>query len=413
MRSTPDREYPCARRPWALLTVIPAFALALFSCGSARAQGEEDLYEDEITQKPMRAVIGVKIVEDSWKVVRARKGPQAEVPIPAHEVLDVVYADATKDFASGVKRATKGYYTKAIEDSFLPTLKVLSRFREVDGRPWPQQYCLYYLGHCYLMRGDMGDAAKARDYFEQLVKDIPNSRFIFQAYLELAETYQVEQDFEQAEKKYKDADRRFTSMSRESGVTPAQAKEIRRLAMLARLRSIMMLDARGEHDRASSAYLQLVSKSKDYPDIQARARVGAVRARVATEQYERAIGECVKMIGEGESEGNTEYLGGAYLALADCYFERAGDEEATAEDLVTARWNYLRVATLYFFERKLLPKARFRAARCFERLVEERGEGKKAEEQARRQYGLVVKEFPESPWAAEAQKSLQALGEGG
>ena len=412
MRSTPDREHPCARRPWTFLTVIPAFALALFSCGSARAQ-DEDVYEDEITQKPMRAVMNIKIVEDSWKVVRAKKGPQAEVPIPAHEVLDVVYADATKDFASGVKRATKGYYTKAIDDSFLPTLKILSRFRKVDGRPWPEQYCLYYLGHCHLMRGDMGDAAEARMYFERLVKDIPNTRFIFQAYLELAETYQVEQAYEHPEKNYKDADRRFTSMSRESGVTPAQAKEIGRLAMLARLRSVQMLDARGEHDRASSAYLQLVSKSKDYPEIQSEARVGAVRTRVATGQYERAIAECIEMIGEGESEGNTEYLGGSYLALADCYFERAGDEVASPEDLVTARWNYLRVATLYFFERKLLAKARFRAARCFEKLAGERGEGKKAEEQAARQYGLVVKEFPESPWAAEAQKSLQALGGGG
>ncbi len=147
MRSTPDRRHPRTRRSWTLLTVIPAFVLALFSCGSARAQ-DEDLYQDEIMQKPMRPILDIKIVEDTWKVVRAMKGPEASVPIPTNEVLEVVYADATKDFASGVKRAIKGYYTRAIDDSFLPTLKVLSRFREVDGRPWPEQYCIYYLGHC-------------------------------------------------------------------------------------------------------------------------------------------------------------------------------------------------------------------------------------------------------------------------
>ena len=407
MRKTPARDRLRLGRLSALSAVACALALAPVR---ARAQ-DDDIYEDEVTRKTGPALIGVKIVEDSWKFVVAKRDV-GEIPIPAYDVDDVVYAEATRAFASGIKRVKRRFYTKAIEKSFKPTMEKLGEFREVGGHPWPKQYCLYYLGYCHVRRGQPGDTAQALQYFKQLVDEIPNSRFIFEAYLGLAETHQSEQNFEEAEKAYKAAAKRFDDMARDPDVPDEHSKAVRRYALLAELRAIQMLDARGKYDLAISAYLRLAGKAEDYPAILSEAEVGAVRARVSAKMYDRAIMECKEMIDKRQRQGSTEYLGGAYLALADSYFERAGEEEATSEDLVVARWNYVRVATLYFFERKLLPKARFRAARCFERLAPQKGEGERAREQARRQYRLVVKEFPESPWAIEAQASLQALGGG-
>lgn len=407
MRKTPVRDRLRPGRLSALSAGTLALALAL---APARAQGD-DVFEDEITRKTGPALIGVKIVEDSWKFVIAERA-KGRIPIPAYDVDDVVYAEATRAFASGIKRAKRGFYSKAIEKSFTPTMEKLDKFREVGGHPWPKQYCLYYLGYCHVNRGQPGDTAQARLYFEKLVKEIPDSRFVFKAFLGLAETYQAEQNFEEAEKAYKAAGKRFDDMARDPDVPHEHSKAVRRYALLAQLRAIQMLDARGKYDLAISAYLRLAGKAEDYPEILSIAEVAAVRARVSAKMYDVAIRECNLMIDKRQRQGNTEYLGGAYLALADSYFERAGEEEATSEDLVVARWNYVRVATLYFFERKLLPKARFRAARCFERLASQKGEGEKARKQATRQYRLVVKEFPESPWAIEAQRSLQALGEG-
>ena len=104
------------------------------------------------------------------------------------------------------------------------------------------------------------------------------------------------------------------------------------------------------------------------------------------------------------------------MALADCYFEKfAGAEKekrtTSLQDLVTARYNYLRVVALYFEDQQVLPKAGYRAARCHERLSKlSRREGVRAVEQAKRQYTLVAREFPESQWAKQAKSRLTALG---
>ena len=104
------------------------------------------------------------------------------------------------------------------------------------------------------------------------------------------------------------------------------------------------------------------------------------------------------------------------MALADCYFEKFAKAEkekrtTSLQDLVTARYNYLRVVALYFEDEQVLPKAGYRAGRCHERLSKlSRSEGARAVEQAKRQYTLVAREFPDSRWAGQAKGRLAALG---
>jgi tetratricopeptide (TPR) repeat protein len=392
-------------------------AVGLMSFAALLASAEDAVvYEDAIIPRDSGPVVDVNIIEDSWKNVSGRK-VQGQLSVPSFNILEVEYSDAPRTFAKGVQRVKRGFYSKAIEESFEPALKDVKKFRVVGGRPWPEQYCLYYLGLSHLKRAEApkGDPAKARDYFEKLVGQIPDSRFLMDSLMGIGEAWDIEGRHEEAAKAYKKAQDRFEAMSKENGVSGDLRWHVLKYARTAELRQVQMLDAQKKWQLAKSAYDRLVMASRDYPDIQALARVGAVKALVSDKVYDVAIRKCNEMIEAGEREGQTQFLGGAYLALADCYFERAGDN-ATADDLVAARWYYLRVATLYFGDNTIISKARYRAGRCYERLATESQEGgaaKRGIELARRQYRIVVEQFGDSPWAIQAKNCLAAIGKSG
>ena len=184
-------------RPY--ISMVPAFALAavlvtvLVAARPARGQ-DEDIFEDEIVRLTAAPVIGVKITKDNWQVVYGEM-EEGGITVPANDVMETVYADAPVELLRGFQRVSRGYLTKAIEESFEPVLKKLDRYRKVEGQPWPKQYSFYYLGVCHLKRGKPGDAGKARRYFERLTKEVPNSRFIFQSYMGVGDSLQVEKKY--------------------------------------------------------------------------------------------------------------------------------------------------------------------------------------------------------------------------
>ena len=141
---------PCLRggiQRCSLLAVCAVVALS----GAARAQNDDfDEEFDEIVPKVGAPVMNVKIVHDNWKKVVGQKGPKAQIAISSFNIMEVVYSDAPRAYLKGVRRVARGYYTRAIEESFEPMLKKLDAFRKVDGQPWPKQYCLYYLGVSHL-----------------------------------------------------------------------------------------------------------------------------------------------------------------------------------------------------------------------------------------------------------------------
>jgi len=398
------------------LCLAPAGVCALVALATApaRAQDDEEFFEDEVLRHTHAPLIGVKITRDNWKEVYAEKG-KGGVTIPASDVMETVYADASPDLLRGFERVKRGYYSKAIKESFEPTLKKIKRFRKVEGKPWPLQYCLYYLGVSHLRRGGAGDAAKARGFFERLIKEVPQSRFIFDAYTGIGDSHQVEKKYTAAAAAFASAKERFEKMSRTRGLTMDVVSAIRRRALDAHFRQGEMLDLATEYDKAVSVFNSVAANaSRNHPDYEYRAKSAAIKALVSTGSTKLAIKQARKLIAKGEKEGYTEFLGGAYLGLADCYFTQytnaeAKDKGANPADLVVARYNYLRVLALYFEDRTVLPKAHFRAGRCYERLSQA-GEGPKAVDRAVRHYSRIIAEWPDDGWSKEAKARLTALG---
>jgi tetratricopeptide (TPR) repeat protein len=404
---------------FALVGAVAGLAL---SAGGARAQEDEDIYEDEIVRLAHAPVIGVKITKDNWKIVFGKmeiEGGDREsgITVPASDVMEIVYADASPDLLRGFQREKRGYYTQAITKSFEPTLKKVDAFRKLSDskKPWPLQYCLYYLGVCHLKRGKPGDATKARGYFDRLVKEVPESRFIFGAYTGTGDSLQVEKKYTAAAEAFARAQERFEKMSRTLGLDMQSVAAIRKRALMAHYRKGEMLSLAGQHDKAVSVFNVLAANARrDYPAIYFLARSAAIKSLVSTKAYKLAIQKARELIDEGERKGYTEFLGGAYLGLADCYFAQYTDAEAKGDGadpngLVVARYNYLRVLALYFEDRTVLPKAHFRSGRCYERLAQA-GEGDKAVDRAVRHYSRIADEWPDSAWSKEAKSRLTALG---
>ncbi len=401
---------PVRRRTGGRLGLLLLFVLGgTLPAGAGEPVEDQEMFDGEIRRGDKQPYTRIKIIEDSWKFVVGRKA-RGKTPVPSFEVTEVVYTDSPREFRKGPGRVAQGSHTEAIEKSFKPMMKKLGDFRKVGGHPWPKQYCLYYLGLAHVERGDKkkDDAAKALKYFKRLINEIPASRFIMDAYLGVGNSHRLAGRYTEAAAAFNEAKKHAEKLSREPDLTIDQIKYMRRYARLADLRQADTFRKAGQAEKAVSLCDRVTSQARDYPDIRFLARSGAVMALVSLKSYDRAIRRAEDMIKEGEQEGLTEYLGGAYLALADCYFEKAG-----AENLVVARYNYLRVATLYFTEESVLPKARFRAGVCYEKLAKlpKIGEGPKSIARAKRQYRLVVDRFPDSPWAAKAEKRLAGLGE--
>lgn len=415
-RASPPARVGAGRTGGPVLVVLGALLAGVTVGGGARGE-EEELFEDMIVRQKMGEVDNIKIVEDSWKQVVGQR-EEIRLPVPSSDVLEVQYADASREFSLGLRRVKQHYYTKAIEESFEPTLKKLDKFRKVAGQPWPKQYCLYYLGAAHLRRGEKkkGDAAKARGYFQRLVKEVPDSRFIFEAYMGVGDSYQLDRKYREAAGAFKVAQKRFEKLAGTPKIPFALSRAVRKRSLMAYLRQAQMLDMAKDYDSAVSLFRRVASRSRDYPEIRVLAEVGAVKALVSTGTHDLAITKANELIEKSEREGHTRLLGGAYMALADCYFEKFAAAEKQKRptnplDLVSARHDYIRVATLYFEDEQVLPKAMFRAGRCYERLSQAAKEGKRALELAKREYRLVAGQFPDSVWANQAKSRLAALGE--
>jgi tetratricopeptide (TPR) repeat protein len=379
----------------------------------------QDEVADEIELKNAQPVTGVTVTSDTWMGVVAKKG-EVEVKYSVNDVEEIVYDGMPAQLSRGKRAVAYGYYTTAIEKYFEPLLGKVNSFRKVGGRPWIEQYVLYYLGLCHLKRTDRkpDDAAKAREYFQKLAREIPDSRFIFDARMGIAESWQIEGRNEQAASEYEEAMKAFEKMA--EGRSPDLRQFVLRQARLAEHRAIGMLGPMGKFDEQAKRYRELETKAsryKDQTDIVWLARVGVAQALVAAGSYRNAVTECKNMIEAAERSGETQYLGGAYLSLADCFYkqaeekEKAGNEKEAWEDYVVARWNYLRTSTVFFTASDLMPRAYFGAGMCYSKLAKSPREGgeQRAMERARRQFEALVRSFPQSGLAEKARGMLERM----
>jgi len=368
---------------------VNALAVILALAGAA---DDVDL-NDTILQHYGSPAANVKIVEDTWKKVRGTRGRGA-ITIHANDVRDTEYGDAWGGFNRAKVDAQQGRYTRAIRafDKFVGKAKE---------KPWSLQYSLYYGGFARLQRADRGagDLAGARKLFKRLTEELPDSRFVFEAYLGIGDSYFGEQNWDEVERAYKLASQKLDEASRATTSKRALSEYYGRKRWLAETKIAESFEARRKWTLAKIRYSEIAASAAKYGDVSAMAKSGKGRCMVAAKEYGRAVGFFEKMIEAAEAARQFDVLGGAYCGLGDAYFGK--------KEYLRAMWNYKRVTVMYFTEPQYAAKAHFRAGRCYEYLE---AKEKYALKFARRHYNRVVELYADSPWKDEAAARLEARG---
>ena len=369
--------------------------LVLMALAGAAEEDEAEFTDAIYKDYSINPATNLKIGEDSWRAVRGKiRWGTGEIVVSANDVSDTVYGDAWPTFAEAKKSVRQGRYTRAIKafDIFL---------KKAKDKPWSLQYSLYYGGFARVRRADRGrgDLRGARKLFGRLIREVPDSRFLYEAYLGIAEAYFYEQNWDEAEKAYKLAGEKLEEASRKTADKPVLSDHYGRKRWLAETKIGESYEARQKWNLAKIRYRQVAVSAFRYGDVSALARSGEGRCLVASKEYGRAVSFFEDMIKKAEKARQFGVLGGAYCGRGDAYFGR--------KEYLPAMWDYKRVTVMYFTEPQYAAKAHFRAGRCYEYLAKREKNSLKF---ARRHYNKVVELFPDSPWKDEAAARLQAIG---
>jgi len=368
-----------------------AFGAAALLVAQAGAFGQgQDEFADQIIRKTGPRASSIKIVKDTWQGVTGKHSSGAEISVSVDQVKDTIYGNAPATFAQAKRNAKRGAYSSAIKE-----LEALTA--EFKNHPWMKQYVLYYLGRSCLYRGKTGDFAKAREHIDRLLREVPDTRYVFDAMIFKADAYYYEENWSSAQRAYDEAKNKFNSLGRQASSTVQRFCFNR--AGEAEYLSIVVIEAQRQYEKAKSAYTRLVGVTND-PDIRIKAKAGIGRCLLRLNLYSDAKRLYEGMIKEATRVGNDEVLGQAYTGLGDCYYEE--------KDYSRARWNYLKVIVRYNDTNPDdVAKAHLFAGRCYARLArQERG----AVERAKRHLRIVVKEYKNSIWVQDAKNTLKSLG---
>jgi len=343
--------------------VVLASALVAGFIGTAQA--------DEVLLVNGSRFSNCKVLRENAKEVQVDLNGDgaADKSVPSEEVADIQYAGRPVDYLQAQLFVKSGSYARAVE-----------AFRVISARApetsWLATYADYYRALA-LGRWAQSEPAKAPAAVQALsafVSRHADSRFIYQARLNLAEAHMVAG-------KLTEVRRLAEAVVREKPKT-RWAFGGRLLLAGVKLRQKDAVGAARDFEAVLAAV-----KDRRSP-LRARATIGkglALLAQDKLDQAERLLTDLIETTQDGATRAR------AYNALGDGHFKRG--------EYAEARLKYLRVVLLYFQADAVEhAKALYRAAECFRRL----DEGKRADAL----FEELVRRYPGTPWAAKSPVKL-------
>lgn len=344
--------------------LLPTFLLFLFPLAALAGQAREEEGQDAIEMIGASSLTNVKVIEDTWIKVQARKF-QVVTDIPSYKVKKVVYAAAPELYRTAQDAAEQGDYEKALR------ALVLILKRDADKYAWFKQYLYFDIARYYMRYSGEASYEKARGYLDQLMNEVPTSRFMPDALLLYADSiFQEGKDFEAAYKAYENASDKLASMFRQ--VTGPHIDYLQEKALLAEYKKGEALVLLRRYGEAKSVFKGVASKSGKYPRVMYLAMLGEAQAFWAEQQLDEALKAFQTLIEGAENAGIRDILAGGYAGLGDCYFEKREYEEA--------RWNYLKVAVQFFDSEEYAAKCIYRVALCYREIMLKEQDPKKRDE---------------------------------
>ena len=317
-----------------------------------------------------------RIVEETLTSVIYKPSRGADVGISSDSVLEIKYSRMPK----GVDLAE----TTLRDGDIVGAVEVFEEYLEAQGEDgdrrykWAPAYAAKRVVELRMTMGDLSGAARAAD---RLIQSFPDSRYLPSAYLSKANAQYWAQKDEQAQKTLK----AFETLISEKNLSRRWDLECR-LGLLLTDKSI-----KGEERRDKLGAIESDARG-DFPTVRNRALVSIAESLLASKDVEGAETMFREIVADPKADPET--VAGAYTGLADALYERGvskGDKAAIHEALKF----YMRVVVNHMDQTRYSAKAMFFAGRCFD-YEENRPE-------ARKMYRAVIREFPSSSWAGQAE----------
>jgi tetratricopeptide (TPR) repeat protein len=331
---------------------ITACALALLL--AAPAMG------DEIVLRDGRRITGVEISAETYAKVtyQIAGAPQEE---RASNVLEIVHESKPLPYRQGEEAMQGGRFAEAAERFTVAA----SSARDA----WVKQYGLFFAGEAYRQANRFPAAAQA---YNQLLSDVPDTRFLPQARLGLAQCKLEAGSFDQARSL-------FAQLQQE-----AQQKDLgSQWGLAAELGTARAWELQGDKAKAAGLYRSIARKAVTERGIAAAATLGELRTST---DGRRALNGLESLIDASETPDDVR---------AEAYVEQ-GRRQAAAGEHKKALLSFLRVCYDPTFRGFAAARAEalFRGAEAFEKAQTE-----EAQVRASALRRELKESFPDSSWA--------------
>lgn len=367
-------------------------ACAMFSTG---AEGQTDLestdtvFFKDAAKKPLKGRVASETFKEIVVVVEGGK-----IPVTASNVDRIEYGTVPAYYDRAQEKSRRGDWKEAAEQF----RKALSEARNSDKRF--EQHCLYYWALCLTRMGQWADAIGK---WEELLKQVPETRYFAEAYEELVRCELARGDAAAAKKRV------------EEGLAAAKGKG---LADSKRWRLDLMgceiLEAQKKFLPAKDEYLGLARTiDKSDPVLAHLAKLRAARCLVELGQGPQAKQLCEEILRAKLTDAVV--MAGTWNTLGDLHRMEA-ETKKNPSLLREALMAYLRGVVLYVPEEGQEPaehqKALFWSAYCHDLLKDTINDPKAREvyrDRARDLYGELIQAYEGSPLAEKASERRQRL----
>lgn len=361
---------------------IPAL-VAVAALGLAPA-----LFADTIYKTDGKAIEDIKIVEETILNVVYKVGNDSK-SVPSEQVMEVSFDKMPRTLEDAV--------TALSEDDLAGALDVFDMYSDAQIATknerrfnWAPAYATW-MG--IELRIALADQAGVTERADLLITNFPQSRYIPAAYLAKASA-ELQSNRETAA---------AATLSKFEALINDQSlsKRWRLECTLAQIQADQKASGDDKRERLGDI---VAEAGREYPLVRSRAYVVEGETYLTEAEKNRdqkkaaeQRGKAREIFGEivGNPQADAETLAGAFTGLGDCLFFEGlvKDDKGILKD---ASMMYLRVAVLYDGQSKYVPKALFRAMRCFD-LMQDRA-------RQRDMKRTLLTLYPNSIWTTEANK---------
>lgn len=362
---------------------IAVAGLALILAGTAAFGADKD---DVIVLTDGTVKKVTRIDEENYANVKFTSGGRQD-SVKAADVKEITYGDAPQAFKNGLGLLNSKKYADAIKE-------LLKAQKAAGVREWLKGYTLYFLGEASRRAGTTDPSAfeSAVEYYDQLLKEVPFTRFLPQALYYKGECLMRME-------KYSEANEVFNSLISEQARKGFDAS----WASMGQIAQAKVLEAQGHHDQAYHKYESIERMATDR-DIKNMAKLRKGICLLAQKKYSEAkrYFQDLAESAEGESSAAREVRGGASVGLGHCFI----NENKYAE----ARHHFLKAMVIFFSSDDFNTEAMFHAGLCYEKL---KSSEPGADFRAKLIFSDLIRRYPNSPWTKKAkEKGYKDLGEG-